>query len=95
MKEVQIKAILGIVDPYDNGSPKITEYDFNTSLKVKSTAKHDIDNSVTNFITESEKKIGGTCAYGVVQVYKSNLLIADITIQHEAVKEEDDNVTMH
>ena len=94
--KVEVRAILGIIDPIDNGLPNLQEYNFNKSIKIKSMQPEDINDAISDFITKSEKEIGGTCAYGVVQVYKNNLLIMDCTVEHKAVKDlKENNVTMH
>ena len=94
--EVQIKSILAIFDPIDNGLPNLKEYDFDESVEVDSLDQDELKKAASDFVTMIEQRIGGTCAYGVVQVYKNNLLIMDCTVEHKAVKDlKENNVTIH
>ncbi len=84
--EVQIKSILAIFDPIDNGLPNLKEYDFDESVEVNSLDQDELKKAASDFVTMIEQRIGGTCAYGIVRIFKDEVLLMDVTITHELLR---------
>ena len=82
--------ILAIANPHETVSEKnkVQEYQFDSSFKMKDANTDKINEAVSKFITSKEINIGGTCLYGHVNVYVQNKLYMEITIVHDAVRNE-------
>ena len=89
-EDVSLKMILAIANPHDTVSKKnkVQEYEFNSSFKMKDVNSDKINDAVSRYITSKEINIGGTCLYGHVNVYVQKKLYMEITIVHDAVRNE-------